>query len=287
MSIASALYNPDTAITDKAAKAIIKRYSDINLGLKDVLKGLDKTANQGLDLGIQIFVKKEGELLKDKNPLLYSIFKNASQEQINRYYKDSGLTSSFTRGSQMDVPDDFWKSPYMPKTEEEWQRFKDRVGSDDTILDLKSDADKVKQQGEIVSKVMDLSPSKAVPNRPNKEELDAIINEYDLSKTQKSLLMNMYVNKGNEKRFNKIESKFIDSVNTPIAEKRVERLVDRAVSGTLSKKDEALLSGLDKQMLDSFENEVNRYKKRPKSQSRYLKGLAVREKLIDAIKESL
>ena len=79
----------------------------------------------------------------------------------------------------------------------------------------------------------------------------------------------------------------MDSVKTPIAEKRIKRLVDRAVKGNFSKNDENILASLDEKMLGIFNSEIKRYKKYPKSQTRYLKGSAVKSKLMDIIKELL
>ena len=126
----------------------------------------------------------------------------------------------------------------------------------------------------------------------HKEGLDEIVNEYNLSKAQKSQLVHMYTNKGNEKRFNKIESKFMDSVKNPIAEKRVERIWDRAIKGNLSKNDKIIIGKLDKEK--DFYKRVEHYKKNMASDTkkRRFRSLVsdkfgINKQFMDIIKESL
>ena len=139
---------------------------------------------------------------------------------------------------------------------------------------------------------MSLSPSKSAPNRPDKEGLDEIVNEYNLSKAQKSQLNNMFRYKDNEKKFNILESRFMDSVKNPIAEKRIERIWDRAIKGNLSKNDKIIIGKLDK--AKDFYKRVEHYKKNMASDTkkRRFRSLVsdkfgINKQFIDIIKESL
>lgn len=96
-------------ISDKASKSLIKKYSDEGLGLKEFIAGLGMNDYAGdKRKGLVDIRVNEGELLKDSNPLLYSIFKNANQKQINEFYIDMGWNKISDS-----IPDDFWKSAFL------------------------------------------------------------------------------------------------------------------------------------------------------------------------------
>jgi|3_EtaG_2_1085321.scaffolds.fasta_scaffold03715_4 hypothetical protein len=274
----------------ESIKNLDKEYSRYNLGGKSFSESPEGVKYR--DIFEQLNIKgsdEEGEIPIKRSA---SVTSPTSKQDIKDAIKEViGINLPSKEGTGKDIsPEEGTKSKVTDIIGDTPEDITDEILTEVTgsnLVELKSDIEEVKQQSEIVSNVMSLSPSKSAPNRPDKEGLDAIVNEYNLSKAQKSQLVHMYTNKGNEKRFNKIEAKFMDSVKNPIAEKRIERLVDRAVKGNFSKKDEAILASLDEKMLGMFNRIIESYKKHPSKQKSYLRGSSLKSKLMDIIKESL
>tara|TARA_R110002110_G_scaffold361720_3_gene571375 strand:+ start:1657 stop:3558 length:1902 start_codon:yes stop_codon:yes gene_type:complete len=274
----------------KSIKSFDKEYSRYNLEGKPFSESPEGIKYRNIFEYLDIKSNNEdGIPIKERSA---SVSKPTSKQDIRDNIEEViGINLPSKEGVGKDIaPEEGTKSKIADIVGETSKDTIDEILTEVTgsnLSELETDINAVKQQNEIVSKVMDLSPSKGAPNYPNTKELNAIVNEYNLSKAQKSQLNNMFRWKDDEKQLNVRVSKFMDSVKNPIAEKRIKRLVDRAVEGNFSKKDEAILASLDEKMLGMFNRTIESYKKHPSKQKSYLRGLSLKSKLIDIIKESL